>query len=92
MLWLAGPVAIPLARYQAPLLQNNERLIAAQNALFSSEQEMANANPQMILERAPQISLPSLLVHQGTKDDDVPPNIAILAAGRRCERLSYIRL
>jgi acetyl esterase len=62
----------------------NERLIAAHNAPFSSEQEMANANPQMILERAPQMSLPPWLELQGTRDDDVMPDMAARFVDRYC--------
>jgi dipeptidyl aminopeptidase/acylaminoacyl peptidase len=37
---------------------------------------MAEANPQLILERGEQASLPSLLVLQGNKDDNVTPDMA----------------
>lgn len=70
------PIADPLARYRMALRQKNERLVAAHNSFFSSEQEMAEANPQTILERASGLALPPLLVLQGTKDDNVTPDMA----------------
>jgi acetyl esterase len=78
------PIADPLARYQMALRQNNERLIAAHHAFFSCEQEMADANPQKILERAPQISLPPLLVLQGTRDDNVTRDMAARFVDEYC--------
>jgi dienelactone hydrolase len=37
---------------------------------------MSDANPQLILERGEQTNLPSLLLLQGTKDDNVTPDMA----------------
>lgn len=38
---------------------------------------MNEANPQLILERGEKVHLPSLLVVQGTKDDNVTPDMAM---------------
>jgi acetyl esterase len=70
------PITDPLARYRMALERKNERLVAAHHAFFPSEQKMGEANPQAILERARDISLPPLLVLQGTKDDNVTPDMA----------------
>jgi len=70
------PVADPVARYRMVLERKNERLVAAHNAFFPSEQAMADGNPQAILERGPKVSLPPLLVLQGTNDDNVTPDMA----------------
>jgi acetyl esterase/lipase len=70
------PIADPLARYRMAVARGNERLIAAHDAFFPSEATMAEANPQLILERAETVRLPPLLVLQGTKDDNVTPDMA----------------
>jgi hypothetical protein len=70
------PVAGPRARYQRALRQNNERLIAAQNALFSSEE--GNGGRKSANDPRPGTPdfLPPLLALQGTKDDNVTPDMA----------------
>jgi dipeptidyl aminopeptidase/acylaminoacyl peptidase len=70
------PIADPLARYQMARHRKNERLVSAHEAFFGTEEIMAEANPQLILERGEQRSLPPLLVLQGTKDDNVTPDMA----------------
>jgi hypothetical protein len=69
-------VADPLARHQMALRQNNERLIAAQNAFFSSEQENGGRKSANDPRTCTPDFLPPLLVLQGTKDDDVTPDRA----------------
>jgi acetyl esterase/lipase len=70
------PIADPLARYHMAIERKNERLVAAHKAFFPSEQTMAEANPQAIIERLRGVALPPLLVLQGTKDDNVTPDMA----------------
>jgi acetyl esterase len=70
------PIADPVARYRMAQERKNERLVAAHNAFFPSEQIMAEANPQTIIERSRGVALPPLLVLQGTKDDNVTPDMA----------------
>jgi acetyl esterase len=70
------PIADPVARYRMAQERKNERLVAAHNAFFPSEQIMAEANPQTIIERTRGVALPPLLVLQGTKDDNVTPDMA----------------
>jgi acetyl esterase len=75
------PIADPVARYRMAQERKNERLVAAHNAFFPSEQTMAEANPQTIIERTSGADLPPLLVLQGTKDDNVTPDMAERFAG-----------
>lgn len=70
------PIADPLARYRMAVLRKNERLVSAHHEFFGSEEAMTEANPQLILERKENVSLPTLLVLQGTKDDNVTPDMA----------------
>jgi acetyl esterase len=70
------PISDPLARYRMAKERGNERLVQAHHAYFGTEEAMAEGNPQLILERGEAVSLPSLLVLQGTKDDNVTPDMA----------------
>ena len=70
------PIADPLARYHMAQERGNERLVKAHHDFFRSEEAMAEGNPQLILEREGCPSLPSLLILQGTKDDNVTPDMA----------------
>lgn len=70
------PIADPVARYRMAQERKNARLVAAHDAFFPSEQIMAEANPQTIIERTSGVALPPLLVLQGTKDDNVTPDMA----------------
>jgi acetyl esterase len=67
------PIVDPLLRYnmakakgRQPLVDNHDRYWHA------SEEEMAEGNPQKILERGEPVSLPPALIVQGTNDDNVP--------------------
>jgi acetyl esterase len=70
------PIADPLARYRMAVERGNERLVKAHHDYFGSEDAMREGNPQLVLERGEDVSLPSLLVLQGTKDDNVTPDMA----------------
>jgi acetyl esterase/lipase len=70
------PIADPLARYHMAKTRGNERLVQAHHDFFGTEDAMRDGNPQLILERGEKVSLPSLLVLQGTKDDNVTPDMA----------------
>jgi dienelactone hydrolase len=56
--------------------RGNERLVQAHHDFFGTEDAMREGNPQLILERGEEVSLPSLLLLQGTKDDNVTPDMA----------------
>jgi acetyl esterase/lipase len=70
------PIADPLARYRMAKSRQNERLVTAHDAFFDSEATMSEANPQLMIDRKEKVCLPPLLVLQGTKDDNVTPDMA----------------
>jgi acetyl esterase/lipase len=70
------PIADPLARYRMAVERGNARLVQAHKDFFGSEAAMSEGNPQLALERGEKVSLPALLVLQGTKDDNVTPDMA----------------
>jgi dipeptidyl aminopeptidase/acylaminoacyl peptidase len=70
------PIADPLARYHMAKTRGNERLTKAHDDFFGTEDAMREGNPQLLLERGEKVSLPSLLILQGTKDDNVTPDMA----------------
>jgi acetyl esterase len=74
---LCWPVSDPLARYRMVKEKGNTRLVEAHDAYWSSEAEMAEGNPQLILERGEAATpLPPAIVVQGTADDNVTPDMA----------------
>jgi len=70
------PISDPLARYRMAQARGNERLVQAHNDYFETEEAMSEGNPQLILERGETVRLPPLLLLQGTKDDNVTPDMA----------------
>jgi acetyl esterase len=66
----------PLARYHMAKRLGNEHLVRSHDNYWASEQEMAEGNPQLILERGEQTHLPPVLYIQGTKDDNTGPEMA----------------
>jgi acetyl esterase len=70
------PIADPLARYRMATQRGNQRLVKAHQDYFGDEATMAEGNPQLILERKEHGTLPPLLILQGTKDDNVTPDMA----------------
>ncbi len=70
------PISDPLARYRMAVERKNERLMQAHRDFFGSEDAMSEGNPQLLLDRGESASLPSLLVLQGTKDNNVTPDMA----------------
>jgi acetyl esterase/lipase len=85
--WIVAcwPVADPLTRYHAVKARNNARLVDAHHQFWASEDEMAEGNPQRILDRGEPADLPPALVLQGTNDDNLTPDMAdnFTAAYRR---------
>jgi acetyl esterase/lipase len=73
---LSWPVTDPLARYRMVRERGNQRLVEAHHAYWPSEAEMADGNPQLILERGEGGALPPLLLVQGTADDNLTPDMA----------------
>jgi acetyl esterase/lipase len=70
------PISDPLTRYRMAKERGVQRLVTNHDAYFGSEEVMSRANPQLILERNEPVHLPSLLLLQGTKDDNVTPDMA----------------
>ena len=70
------PVADPLARYGAVRERGNERLVEAHHQFWPSEEDMAEGNPQLILERGEPVETPPALIMQGTADDNLTPEMA----------------
>ena len=70
------PISDPLARYRMAVEKNNERLTQAHKDYFGGEAAMTEGNPQLILERGENGKLPPILILQGTKDNNVTPDMA----------------
>jgi acetyl esterase len=73
---ICWPITDPLARYRMVTSNGNTRLADAHRAYWPDEAAMADANPQLILERGEAGSLPPALELQGTNDDNVTPDMA----------------
>jgi len=73
---LCWPIVDPLARYRMVKTNGNARLAQAHEAYWPDEAAMEDANPQRILERGEKVPLPPVLFLQGTKDDNVTPDMA----------------
>lgn len=73
---LCWPITDPLARYRMVTANGNTRLADAHRTYWPSEAAMADANPQLILERGEAGALPPALLLQGTSDDNVTPDMA----------------
>jgi acetyl esterase/lipase len=82
---LCWPISDPLARYRMAKTTGNTRLQQAHEAYWPDEAAMEDANPQRILDRGEKTPLPPTLLMQGTKDDNVTPDMAdrFAAAYRR---------
>jgi acetyl esterase len=79
------PISDPLSRYRMAVEKKNERLIQAHKDYFGTEAAMTEGNPYLVLERGENGKLPPLLIIQGTKDNNVTPDMAerLAAAWRR---------
>jgi acetyl esterase len=73
---ICWPITDPLARYRMVTSNGNTRLADAHHAYWPDEAAMADANPQLILERGEAGTLPPALELQGTNDDNVMPDMA----------------
>jgi acetyl esterase len=70
------PIADPLARYHMAQAEGIAKLVKSHQDFFGNEDAMTEANPQLILERGEKVTLPPLMVIQGTNDDNVTPDMA----------------
>ena len=73
---LCWPISDPLARYRMVKEKGRTPLIQSHDAYWSSEAEMAEGNPQRIVESGEAASLPPAILLQGTGDDNVTPDMA----------------
>ncbi|HTT78785.1 MAG TPA: alpha/beta hydrolase [Stellaceae bacterium] len=74
---LCWPIADPLARYRMVKEKGNTRLVESHDAYWAGEAEMAEGNPQLILDRGEAaLPLPPAILVQGTADDNVTPDMA----------------
>ncbi len=73
---LCWPISDPLARYRMVKEKGNTRLVESHDAYWASEAEMAEGNPQRIVESGEAASLPPAILLQGTGDDNVTPDMA----------------
>ena len=69
------PISDPVARYKMARETGNERLVKNHDAYFPTEDDMAEANPQTILEKGEAKNLPPALIIQGTADNNVTPDM-----------------
>ena len=72
---LGWPVSDPLARYRMMRERGNERLMEAHHAFWAGEDQMAEGSPYDIVVRGDAQRLPSLLILQGTNDDNLTPDM-----------------
>ncbi len=70
------PVADPLRRFQMAKERQIRNLLDAHAAYWADEAAMDDGNPQRVIERREHAALPSLLVIQGTGDDNLPADMA----------------
>ena len=73
---LCWPISDPLARYRMVKEKGNMRLVESHDAYWNSEAEMAEGNPQRIVETGEAARLPPAILLQGTGDDNVTPDMA----------------
>jgi len=73
---LGWPVIDPLARYRYAQAGNKETYLDAHHKYWASEADMAEGNPQLILERGELAALPPTLLLQGTNDEALPAGMA----------------
>ncbi len=72
---LGWPVSDPLARYRMVRERANVRLMEAHHAFWPGEEAMAEGSPLDIVTRGDAQRLPSLLILQGTNDDNLTPDM-----------------
>ncbi|MGE4047145.1 MAG: alpha/beta hydrolase [Acetobacteraceae bacterium] len=86
------PVADPLTRYRVMQQRGNDRLVQAHNQFWPSEADMEEGSPQHILDRGEAVSLPPMLIMQGTADSNLTDDMAERLAGsyrRRGGSITY---
>jgi dipeptidyl aminopeptidase/acylaminoacyl peptidase len=72
---LGWPVSDPLARYHMVRERANARLMEAHHTFWADEAAMGEGSPLDIVTRGDAQRLPSLLILQGTNDDNLTPDM-----------------
>ena len=86
-----SPVSDPFARYQQAERRQRAEMIQNSKTYFNPWETVYEGNPQLILERREQVTLPPLYILQGELDDNVLPVVqekfatTYRAAGGECE-------
>jgi acetyl esterase len=70
-----SPISDPFARYQQAKKMARENLIKNSEIYFNPWEAIYEGNPQRILERGEQVSLPPMFILQGELDDNVLPEV-----------------
>jgi len=67
-----SPISDPLARYEHAVKNDRELLVERSKTYFNPWEAISEGNPQHILDRGEAVTLPPLLVMQGSLDANVP--------------------
>lgn len=70
------PVLDPYSRYLFAKETGRSHLVTATEGYFVTEDAMREGNPQLILDRGEDVTLPPALVIHGTADENVPSSIS----------------
>jgi acetyl esterase len=89
---LGWPVLDPLARYRYAQAGNKTPYLEAHHAYWPGEADMAEGNPQLILERGEPALLPPAILIQGTADEALTPDMADRFAAAYTKAGGAIRL
>jgi acetyl esterase/lipase len=68
-----SPISDPYARYQQAERMKREGMMKNSRTYFNPWETIFEANPQLILERREPVTLPPILIMQGSLDDNVLP-------------------
>jgi acetyl esterase len=68
-----SPISDPYARYQQAERMKRESMMKNSRTYFNPWDTIFEANPQLILERREPVTLPPILIMQGSLDDNVLP-------------------
>jgi acetyl esterase/lipase len=85
-----SPISDPYARYQQAVKMNRQHMVDNTKNWFVPWETIYEANPQQMLDRKEKVSLPPLLIMQGSLDDNVLPALqekfaaSYRAAGGEC--------
>jgi acetyl esterase/lipase len=88
---MRSPVSNPFARFQNAEKLNRDAMVKNHVVFFKPWETIHESNPQEILERHEQVTLPPLLIMQGELDDNVLPAVqekfaaTYKAAGGDCQ-------